>query len=145
MTYTQWFNAHADKHHLLIQKLLTQRMDSQQIVTYFEFENMVKHERDFCLLYATKTKCHDIPNLNCYWCACPYFRFDDNASANPDGITVFSHCSIHAPRGGPFYHENIIHHDCSACTIPHDPKTIQKSFSPSWRETMSECTTALNI
>lgn len=50
----------------------------QEIIEYFRFENMVKNEPDFCPLYKDNKKCHDMEDLNCYLCACPHFRFDDN-------------------------------------------------------------------
>jgi hypothetical protein len=139
MTYTRWFQTHAQKHQNILTRLTAHSFTAEQIVEYFEFENMVEKECDFCLLYSTKTKCHDIPHLNCYWCACPYFRFNDNAVADAEGITLFSYCAINAPLGKPFQHENSIHHDCSDCTIAHDAKTILKNFSTDWNETMKEC------
>lgn len=139
MTYIQWFQSHTDKHKKIVDKLLARDFSPEQIVEYFEFEKMVRNENDFCLLYATETKCHNIPNLNCYWCACPHFRFNDLASPDPDGITVFSYCAIHAPLGKAFHYANAIHHDCSSCTIPHEAKTILKKFSKDWKETMKAC------
>ncbi|HZF69424.1 hypothetical protein [Sulfuricurvum sp.] len=139
MTYTKWFQTHAQKHQNILARLTKEGLSAEHIVEYFEFENMAKKEPDFCLLYATKTKCHDIPHLNCYWCACPYFRFNDNAAADKEGIIRYSYCAINAPQGKVFQHENSIHHDCSDCTVPHDPKTILKNFSTKWNETMKEC------
>lgn len=142
MTYTQWFQAHAEKHRRILSRLSAQNLTPVQIVAYFTFENMVEKEEEFCLLYATKRKCHDIPKLNCYWCACPYFRFDDNALPDEEGVIVYSYCSINAPQGKPFAHENVIHHDCSDCTVPHDSKTILQHFSTDWKGIMKECNTA---
>ncbi|MDD3595349.1 hypothetical protein [Sulfuricurvum sp.] len=139
MTYIHWFQTHAEKHRRILSRLSAQNLSPDQIVAYFTFEKMVEKEKDFCQLYATKRKCHDIPNLNCYWCACPYFRFNDNAQTDTEGIVVYSYCAINAPAGKPFRHENSIHHDCSDCTIPHDPDTILKKFSVDWNMTMKAC------
>ncbi|MDD5159875.1 MAG: hypothetical protein PHI47_07495 [Sulfuricurvum sp.] len=139
MTYTKWFHSHADKHKNIVAKLSARNYTPEQIINYFEFDNMVRTENDFCLLYAMKTKCHDIPHLNCYWCACPYFRFNDNATADNEGNTLFSYCAINAPQGKSFQHENKVHHDCSDCTVSHDTKTILKNFSTDWKETMKAC------
>lgn len=142
MTYTHWFETHASKHRTIVAKLTERKFSPEQIIEYFDFDSMVKHENDFCLLYKNATKCHETEHLNCYWCACPHFRFNDHALADHDGITVFSHCAIHAPLGSAFHHNQAIHHDCSNCTIPHDTKTILKHFSIDWTETMSQCDTS---
>ncbi len=46
---------------------------------------MVEKENDFCLLYKDNKKCHDYEDLNCYLCACPYFRFDDEGISKKRG------------------------------------------------------------
>ncbi|MDD5052189.1 MAG: hypothetical protein PHO27_05585 [Sulfuricurvum sp.] len=145
MTYTDWFQIHTKKHRAIVNRLSAEKLTPEQIVEYFEFDNMVYYESDFCLLYTTKTKCHDIPHLNCYWCACPHFRFDDNALPNIEKITVYSHCAINAPLGKVFHHESSLHHDCSDCTIPHESKVILKNFSIDWKDTMKKCLITSNI
>ena len=52
-------------------------LSDEEVIAYFKFENMVKKEPDFCPLYKDNKKCHDMKELNCYLCACPNFRFDD--------------------------------------------------------------------
>ena len=139
MTYKEWFTQHTLKHGELVHKLQKRSFTKEEIIAYFEFNNMVKHEPNFCPLYATNTRCHNIESLNCYWCACPYFRFNDNAQPQKDGRIVYSFCSINAPDGVPFSHKNAIHHDCSGCILPHDASTILKFFNEHWEETMSAC------
>jgi hypothetical protein len=76
--------------------------------------------------------------LNCYLCACPYFRFTENP-LEKEGKRIHSHCSIDAKDGAVFEHENNIHHDCSGCLVPHHESYIKKNFDLSWFETMKEC------
>ncbi len=85
---------------------------------------MVKNEVDFCPLYKDSKKCHDIEYLNCFFCACPYFVFDDNGLKQEKGITIKSKCSISSRKSLKFIYKNTEHCDCSNCTIPHNSKYI---------------------
>jgi len=71
MTYSEWTQEHAKKHEKILEKLKNKSDD--EVIRYFEYENMQKNEVDFCLLYKDNKKCHDVENLNCYLCACPHF------------------------------------------------------------------------
>jgi len=137
-SYASWFKDFGDKHHLLTQRLIKEGLNQEEIIKYFRFENMVKKENDFCELYKTNTKCHEMEVLNCYLCACPNFRF--NASPKTvDKKIVHSTCSINSKNGALFEHENNIHQDCSGCKIPHQENYIKEHFSPKWTEIMKEC------
>jgi len=137
-TYASWFQEFGDKHHLLTQKLMQEGLSQEEIIHYFRFENMVKKENDFCLLYKTNTKCHEMEVLNCYLCACPNFRFTSKPQ-NINTKTVHSSCSIDSKDGALFEHENNIHQDCSGCQIPHKEVYIQKHFDTSWKKIMKAC------
>ena len=137
MTYKQWFDTHALKHKNIVNKLLKINYSDEQIVDYFSFENMVKKENDFCYLYKNNKKCHDIKELNCYLCACPYFRFSDDGVQKYRDIIIKSKCDIN--NGSTFRHEDIVHQDCSSCTIPHHKPYTMKNFSHSWKEIMNSC------
>ena len=54
MTYQEWFDAHASKHAAIMKKLT--HLSNEEVIKYFRFENMVIHEKDFCLLYAQNKK-----------------------------------------------------------------------------------------
>lgn len=132
MTYLEWTKDHGNKHKAIMQKLKNRTDD--EVIEYFNYENMIKEEKDFCLLYAQNKKCHDIDNLNCYICACPYFRFKDEVGFKQvDGKTLFSYCSIDSKKGKTFESEQAIHQDCSDCVIPHKKKYIKKVFDRDWR------------
>ena len=75
MSYQKWFEAHGNKHKEIMQKLT--KLSDDEVIAYFRFENMCEKEPDFCPLFKEKRKCHEIESLNCYLCACPNFRFDD--------------------------------------------------------------------
>ena len=73
MAYSDWFNKHNEKHKKIVEKLTEKAYSKEQIIDYFDFENMKREEIDFCPLYAKDKKCHDMESLNCYLCACPTF------------------------------------------------------------------------
>ena len=136
MTYQEWFDAHASKHAAIMKKLT--HLSDEEVIKYFRFENMVIHENDFCLLYAQNKKCHDIEHLNCYWCACPYFRFNDQGLEVIEDKTLYSTCSIHCKEGAQFVSDKSIHQDCTRCLIPHQEKIFKKEFNRDWRTTMKK-------
>lgn len=136
MTYRQWFDAHGSKHGAIMEKLTN--LSDDEVIVYFRFENMVKNENDFCPLYAENKKCHDTPELNCYLCACPHFRFNDNALEIVEGRTLYSTCSIDSADGERYIHENAIHQNCSGCLVPHDEGYIAKVFNRDWYTIMKK-------
>lgn len=136
MTYIEWTKEHASKHKRILEKLKDKSDD--EVIAYFDYENMKKHESDFCLLYKDNKKCHEMENLNCYLCACPHFRFDDKGFEKKNGKTIFSFCSIESKKGKLFESENAIHQDCSDCLIPHKKNYIKKVFNRDWSLIMRE-------
>ncbi len=136
MGYLKWFISHGEKHRKIIEKL--KNLSEDEIIEYFRFENMVKNEPDFCPLYAKNKKCHEIKDLNCYLCACPYFRFDDNGLKEENGKIIKSICAINSKDKSLSKHENIIHLDCSNCLLPHKKSFIKKHFSKDWFEIMKD-------
>jgi hypothetical protein len=78
MGYKNWFEAHAKKHTLIVNKLRNKNYTKEQIISYFDFDSMLQNEPTFCPLYKENKKCHSIESLNCYLCACPNFRFSDD-------------------------------------------------------------------
>lgn len=136
MGYFKWFQAHATQHASIIQKLLSQGLNSQEIITYFRFDHMLEQEPDFCPLYAKKKQCHDMENLNCYFCGCPYFRFDDQGREEKSGKKIYSWCRINSRHGRRLETESAIHQDCTYCLLPHRESTIKKQFDSDWKRIM---------
>ena len=137
MGYTTWFNKHADKHKKIVDKLLKKNYSKEQIIEYFDFDNMVKEELDFCPLYKDNKKCHDMESLNCYLCACPNFRFSDEGLGEYNGFKILSKCDIN--NGEEFAGKGVIHHDCSSCSVPHHKSFVEKTFDLDWKKIMSKC------
>ncbi len=142
MRYFTWFVEHAKKHSILVQKLHHTGLTKNEIIKYFVFENMVEKEPSFCLLYANKQKCHDVPYLNCYLCACPHFRFNDEGMSRDGEVVIKSECAVASKKRSLFVHENIGHLDCSACTLPHTKTFIEKHFDMEWQVIMKACVTS---
>lgn len=136
MSYKKWFDAHAQKHAKIMEKLKDRSDD--EVIEYFRFENMVKHEPDFCPLYEKNKQCHEMENLNCYLCACPNFRFDDDGFEQQNGKTLFSFCSIDSKDGSQFEGEDYIHQNCAGCIVPHRVSYIKKHFQRDWKSIMKE-------
>jgi hypothetical protein len=139
MSYCDWFETHANKHHAILQKLQAKNLTSQEMIDYFNFENMVVCEPDFCPLYANKQKCHDVAYLSCFLCACPFFRFNDEGLCEENGMTVKSTCAICAKHGQKLTYENVIHQDCSLCFLPHTKGFVKKHFDVDWKTIMKAC------
>ena len=127
MTFEDWELDHNAKVDIILAKL-DNKSDSE-IIEYFEFDNMVKNEIDFCPLYSSNTKCHDTKYLNCYFCGCPYFRkSDDKPFYTKEDTKVMSICSIGAKDAKTFVQEGIQQCDCSNCDIPHKEAFVKKYF-----------------
>ena len=141
MTYGEWFEAHARKHASVMEKLLAKGMDKNAVLDYFDFDNMVTAEPDFCPLYAEKRKCHAMQKLNCYLCACPNFRFDDEGIAVENGKRIYSSCAIDSKEGKAAVYGDAVHQDCSGCTVPHRRDYIEKVFDTAWEKIMAKCRT----
>ena len=134
MSYLSWMQKHAQKHKNIVNKLTG--FTDDEIIEYFDFENMKVKEKDFCPLYERDKKCHDMEKLNCYFCGCPYFRL------NNDNSEILSFCSINHKNGGQMKSVNGIHQDCSRCEVPHKINYIKTNFSKDWNEVMSKVSNA---
>lgn len=145
MSYFDWFVKHADKHAVLVERLHKKGLTKKEIIGYFHFENMAEKEPSFCLLYTNKQKCHTMANLNCYLCACPHFRFNDEGIKEEDGIVIKSLCAIHSAKSAFFLHEGMGHLDCSKCILPHTKVFIEKHFDRDWKKIMQECATSPKV
>ena len=133
MSYINWYQEHGEKHKVIMDKLT--HLSDDEIITYFRFDNMVENELDFCPLYKDNKKCHDKEELNCYFCACPNFRFDDEGW-EMKGAKYFSSCSINSKEGSVFVGDAGNHQDCSKCFVPHSESYIRRNFSRDWFEVM---------
>ena len=134
MSYSTWLQAHGEKHRAIMDKLTT--LSDKEVIAYFRFDNMVKKEPEFCPLYKDNKKCHDMTELNCYLCACPNFRFDDEGLKKIEEKILYSTCDIDSKDGSQYISENAIHQNCAGCLVPHHETYIKKVFKRDWFEIM---------
>ena len=134
MSYSSWFQAHGEKHKKIIDKL--KDLTTDEIIQYFRFDNMVKNELNFCPLYKDNKKCHDNEALNCYFCACPNFRFKDEGFEKKGNQTLFSYCDINSKDGSEYKSDNAIHQNCAGCFVPHSESYVKKYFTLDWFKAM---------
>ncbi len=137
MNYGEWYSQHAQKHGDIVKSL--SHLSDEEVMEYFDFDNMKIKHPDFCPLYPKDQKCHDMESLNCYFCACMHFRFDDNSIRIEDDKRVYSYCSIESKNSAKFETKDSIHNDCSNCKVPHKPHVIKKYFDRDWRVVMRDC------
>ncbi len=137
MSYLSWFNKHAKKHKKLVEKLKS--LGSEEIIEYFDYENISKKEPWFCPLFLKGKRCHDIESLNCYLCACPNFRFCDDGFGMKGSKILKSYCKINSKNGKIFESGDQVHQDCSSCLVPHRVEFIKKVFKRDWKEIMRDC------
>ena len=131
MTYESWLKEYNTKISEIIGRV---NLDTPtKISEYFKYENMVEKETSFCILYKDKIKCHDVEDLNCYFCACPHFRINPNPKT-VSKTTIASVCTIDSKYKDIFYENpdenNVvkIHCDCSNCFIPHKTTYVKKAL-----------------
>ena len=137
MAYRDWFDKHAQKHKEIVDSL--SHLSDKELIEYFNFDNMKVKHPDFCPLYIKDKKCHDMEKLNCYFCSCMHFRFNDDGVKEVDNKTCYSYCSIESKNHRLFESDRAIHNDCSMCKVPHKGHIIDKYFSRDWREVMKNC------
>lgn len=134
MSYQKWLLLHAKKHEKIVDKLRLKGYSKKQIVAYFDYTNFSKNEPEFCPLFEKGQKCHDMDDLNCYFCGCPNFRFYQNQTKK-----VRSFCKVASKDGGQFSYKNSIHQDCSNCTIPHKQEYVLQNYTHNWIDIMQLC------
>ncbi len=136
MGYMQWYEEFAAKHRAIVERLKDK--SREEILAYFDYENMrVKHP-DFCPLYAQGVKCHEMEGLNCYFCGCPAFRFCDTGLDKIGGKTRYSLCAVASRWSTAVESATAIHQDCSHCPLPHRVGFIRRHFDRDWKRTMAE-------
>ncbi len=138
MSYSSWFNTHGNKHKEIVDRL--KHLTDDEIIKYFRFDNMVQKEPDFCPLYKENKKCHDNDELNCYLCACPNFRFEDDGFEKVENKTLYSKCNINSKDGSQYISSEAIHQNCAGCFVPHSESYIKKYFSRDWFNIMKNVT-----
>ena len=129
MTFTEWLVEHDRKRSSIMAKL--SHLNTEQLISYFDYDKMVQVEPDFCPLYALGKKCHNTENLNCFLCACPCFEFSDEEPLELEhGIEIYSKCTIDSRFKKLFlWEEDGVDKgqcDCSECFIPHKNSFVRQ-------------------
>ncbi|WP_457608577.1 hypothetical protein [Nitratifractor sp.] len=137
MTYRQWMEEFGERHRRIVESL--EGCSEEEIVAYFDYENMRRKHPEFCPLYEKGQKCHDLEDLNCYLCACPHFRFCDEGLEREEEKILYSRCAIEARQGHRFETDEAIHQDCSGCPLPHLSGFIHLHFDRDWGRIMAGC------
>lgn len=130
MTFEEWEDTHHEKLIKILNKLNNKSINEVQ--EYFLYDNMKVNEPDYCELYALNEICHDMDNLNCLFCACPYFIGSDTPLEIVNDIHIMSRCDINSRFRKVFTYftkenEQFEQCDCSECHLPHKESFI-KSF-----------------
>jgi Zn-finger protein len=87
---------------------LIQKKNEERIDTY-SYENQRKINPNGCVHYLENTRCHDMEELNCFFCLCPKY----------DRTVKEGACRINSPDSKYIdNHEGKIL-DCSDCGFPH--------------------------
>ncbi len=128
MTYTEWSTDHKLKRAKVQRQLEGWGLSQEEVIDYFDYDNMAKNQPKFCGLYKTKARCHTVDKLNCYQCGCPYFKYTDSPTPNLQGKKRFSSCSINSKFSKAFELDGNIHCDCTGCTIPHTTKSARANY-----------------
>lgn len=136
MGYEEWFRDFARRHRAIVDGL--SHLSDEELVDYFDYKKMKSAHPDFCPLYRRGEKCHEMEDLNCYLCGCPYFRFCDEGIDQMEGRVRYSLCSIDARGGGTVESREAIHQDCSGCLLPHRKSFILHHFDRDWKRVMKE-------
>lgn len=81
----------------------------KEIIDSWDFDLRKKTNPNGCLCYQEDKKCHDIENLNCFFCYCPNY----DRTINEGG------CKINNPKGKYIDGKDGKIWDCSNCDFPH--------------------------
>ena len=99
------------------------------IIGEFRFDVRSKTYPSACICYEQQKQCHDMPDLNCFLCYCPYYR-----------ITSTEGGCLRGSNDGKWYYSDKLPlgkiWDCSGCTYPHTENAVKehltRAFKPKW-------------
>jgi len=118
-----WENAHFKK---ILEELKQANIDLSipnipLIIQETSFAVRSKKYPEQCPYYRKTHSCHpEVQDLNCFLCACPYYKSDSLEG----GCEINSNSGKwHSPY--PYSSSNKVW-DCSDCSIPHSPEFVEK-------------------
>jgi len=109
------------KMHKIANEIINERIS--EVVDNYDFEKQIEINPNGCPLYQQNQKCHNIEDLNCFFCYCPKY----------DRTVKEGKCKIDSPKGK--YIEGIDGKifDCSDCDYPHKKENAIKLFDNLFR------------
>ena len=99
--------------HKLAKELIKQRIDI--LIDEFDFEKRRSSNSEECICYQQNKKCHDLENLNCLFCYCPFY----DLSAKEGG------CKMNSSKGKYVGNCQGKIWDCSDCDFPHKKENVK--------------------
>lgn len=113
----KWKEEFERKRDYIVMKEKLYDKSPEEIAEFFTYKNLKEKYPDFCPLFKTGEKCHDLPEdeLNCFFCACPYY----DTLYEKDG--EYGRCEINSKYG---YRNKYGYWDCSNCLLPHRKKFV---------------------
>ncbi len=104
----------ANKMHELAKEIIERRIHI--LLNEWNFEKRKVKHSDECVCYQQDKKCHDIEDLNCFFCYCP--NYDMSAEEGKCRINSPKAKYIDTPKG------KIL--DCSDCGFPHKKENAKR-------------------
>ena len=93
--------------HELAAEIINKRVED--LIEEHSFDKLKDKNPGVCPCYEQNRKCHDVEELNCFFCYCP--KYD---RSTPEGK-----CKINSPEGKYVETAEGKKLDCSDCTLPH--------------------------
>lgn len=109
------------KMHDLAKEIINER--TKNIINQWDFDEQKKSNPNGCVCYSQDKKCHDLEELNCFFCYCP----------NYDTSVKEGKCKINSPKGKYIDNHKGKILDCSDCDIPHRKENAIKLLDSLFR------------
>ncbi len=87
-----------------------------KIIKEFDFENQKLKNSNECICFKENKKCHDISEMNCFFCYCPEY----------DNSKIEGGCKINSKNGKWFFADGKKIWDCGDCEYPHKEEIVRK-------------------
>lgn len=82
---------------------------NEEVIDTYNYDNQKEINPNGCELYPINKKCHNMEELNCFFCLCPKY----------DRTVKEGRCKIDSPNGKYIDNHQCKILDCSDCNFPH--------------------------
>lgn len=100
--------------HVLANDIIEDRIE--KVIDAWDFDKMKEEHPETCVCYEQNKKCHNVEDLNCFFCYCP----------NYDRSVKEGGCKINSPKGKYIDNHKGKIWDCSDCDLPHKKENAIK-------------------